>query len=118
MKETDAVRALSALSQATRLQAFRALVEAGPRGLTPSDLAARLRVAPSRLSFHLKELLFAALITQERDGRNLVYRAQFERMDRLMSFLTAHCCGGTPCAVAPRAPRARSTAGRKRTSTA
>ena len=97
MKESDVVRSLAALSQETRLQAFRALVVAGPDGMTPSDLAYHLDVAPSRLSFHLKELLYAGLISQERDGRNLIYRAQFDRMDGLMSYLTAHCCGGKSC---------------------
>jgi DNA-binding transcriptional ArsR family regulator len=103
VKEDDAIKALSALSQPTRLQAFRALVVAGPDGMTPSDLAYHLDVAPSSLSFHLKELLIAGLISQERDGRNLIYRAQFDRMDGLMSFLTAHCCGGKACAVTKRA---------------
>jgi ArsR family transcriptional regulator, arsenate/arsenite/antimonite-responsive transcriptional repressor len=99
MRQSDAVRALAALSQETRLQAFRALVVAGPEGMTPSDLAYHLDVAASRLSFHLKELLFAQLITQERDGRNLIYRARFDRMQSLMGFLTAHCCAGEACEV-------------------
>ena len=102
MKELEVVRALAALSQETRLQAFRALVVAGPEGMTPSDLAYHLDVAASRLSFHLKELLFAGLISQERDGRNLIYRVQFDRMDGLMSYLTAHCCGGKACEVTKR----------------
>ena len=67
--------------------------------MTPSDLAYHLDVAPSRLSFHLKELLYAGLISQERDGRNLIYRAQLHRMDGLLSYLTAHCCGGQACVV-------------------
>ena len=102
MKESDVVRALAALSQEIRLQAFRALVVAGQEGLTPSDLAYHLDIAPSRLSFHLKELQFAGLISQERDGRNLIYRAQFDRMEGLMSYLTAHCCGGKACEVTKR----------------
>lgn len=103
LKEADAVRSLSALSQPTRLQAFRALVVAGPDGMTPGDLAYHLDVPAPTLSFHLKELVFAGLITQEREGRNLIYRAQFDRMDALLSFLTAHCCGGSACAVTKKA---------------
>ena len=102
MKESAAVRALSALSQEARLQAFRALVVAGPEGMTPGDLAYHLDLAPSRLSFHLQELLAAELVSQERAGRNLIYRARFDRMDALMTFLTAHCCGGKACEATKR----------------
>ena len=79
MQETDVVRALAALAQEVRLRVFRALVVAGPAGLTPGDLAAQLEVAPNTLSFHLKELSHAGLISQERQGRNLIYRAAFEQ---------------------------------------
>ncbi len=99
MKEPDAIKALAALAQGTRLQAFRALVVAGPAGLTPSDLAFHLDVPAPTLSFHLKELLHAGLVTQERDGRNLIYRAAFDEMNALMDFMTAHCCAGEACAV-------------------
>ena len=102
MKVDDAVRALGALAQETRLQAFRALVVAGPDGMTPGDLAWHLDVPAPTLSFHLKELLAAGLATQQRDGRNLIYRADFKRMDGLMGFLTAHCCRGAACAPSRR----------------
>ncbi|MCU0949852.1 MAG: metalloregulator ArsR/SmtB family transcription factor [Burkholderiaceae bacterium] len=98
MEEKAVVPALGALAHPTRLQAFRALVVAGHDGLTPSDLADRMDVPAPTLSFHLKELLMAGLVTQEREGRNLIYRAQFEAMQGLMSYLTAHCCQGKPCA--------------------
>lgn len=98
MTEQQAVRALAALAQQSRLQIFRQLVGAGPAGMTPSQLAEALGVTASTLSFHLKELVHADLVTQERDGRHLIYRAAFGPMGALMSFLTAHCCQGEPCA--------------------
>ena len=97
MQETDVVRALAALAQEVRLRVFRALVVAGPAGLTPSDLAAQLGVAPNTLSFHLKELSHAGLITQERQGRNLIYRAAFDTMNALLAYLTENCCEGQGC---------------------
>ena len=99
--ESDVVRALAALSPDTPAS-LSALVAAGEDGLTPSDSAYHLDIAPSRLSFHLKELQFAGLISQERDGRNLIYRAQFDRMERSDAYLTAHCCGGKACEVTKR----------------
>ena len=97
MKEIDVVRALAALAQAVRLRVFRALVVAGHEGLTPGAMAEQLAVAPNTLSFHLKELVHAGLIGQERQGRNLIYRASFETMNELLGYLTDHCCQGTPC---------------------
>lgn len=97
MKEQDVVKSLAALAQPMRLRVFRALVVAGPGGLTPSALAEELAVAASTLSFHLKELTYAALVTQERDGRYLIYRAAFEQMNELLGYLTEHCCQGQPC---------------------
>jgi ArsR family transcriptional regulator, arsenate/arsenite/antimonite-responsive transcriptional repressor len=102
MEEKDVIQALSALAQPVRLRVFRALVGAGPVGAIPSTLGDELGVPASSLSFHLKELLHAGLVSQERDGRRLIYRADFERMNGVMAYLTAHCCQGTPCdAVAP-----------------
>ncbi len=97
MESTDVVKALAALAQASRLEVFRSLVVAGEAGLTPGALSESLGVAANTLSFHLKELLHAELITQERVGRNLIYRAQFERMDGVLSYLTDNCCQGKPC---------------------
>jgi DNA-binding transcriptional ArsR family regulator len=98
MNEKAAVASLAALAQAMRLRVFRALVGAGPQGMTPGALSATLDVPASTLSFHLKELMHAGLVSQERDGRNLIYRPAIEQMDALLTYLTAHCCQGVPCA--------------------
>ena len=97
MKETDVVQALAALAQEVRLRVFRALVVAGREGLTPGMLADQLQVASNTLSFHLKELTHAGLISQERQGRHLIYRASFDTMNALLAYLTENCCQGTPC---------------------
>ena len=97
MEETDVVKSLGALAQPVRLRVFRALVVAGPTGLTPGALAEALDVAATTLSFHLKELTHAGLVSQKRDGRHLIYRASFDRMNALLNYLTAHCCGGVVC---------------------
>ena len=97
MKETDAVISLAALAQGMRLRIFRALIGAGPQGMTPGTLSAVLDVPASTLSFHLKELMHADLVEQERDGRNLIYRPSIGRMNALLAYLTAHCCHGAAC---------------------
>jgi DNA-binding transcriptional ArsR family regulator len=99
MNETQTVSALSALAHVQRLRVFRALVIAGPEGLTPSVMAEQLDVARSALSFHLKELTRAGLVTVEQQGRNLIYRADFSRMNELLGYLTEHCCQGGTCEV-------------------
>ena len=99
MKEDQAVSALGALAHAQRLRVFRALVVAGPEGLTPSVLADQLDVARNTLSFHLKELAHAGLVTIEQQGRNLFYRADFAHMNGLLGYLTEHCCQGSTCEV-------------------
>lgn len=101
MDETTAVKALAALAQGQRLRAFRALVGAGPEGTTPGVMSVQLGVAPSALSFHLKELANAGLVTAQPRGRNLVYRASFGRMNALLAYLTEHCCAGANCAAVP-----------------
>lgn len=93
----DAIAALAALAQESRLAVFRLLVEVGPAGLAASRISERVGVPPSSLSFHLKELSHADLVTQRQDGRFVIYAANFERMNALMTFLTQNCCGGTPC---------------------
>ena len=103
MTESEVVKSLAALAQPVRLQVFRALVIAGPRGMTPSTMAEGLGMAASSLSFHLKELTTAGLVTQERASRNLIYRAAFERMNDLLGYLTQNCCEGAECAVEPSA---------------
>ncbi len=97
MKEKDVIKALGALAQANRLQIFRALVVQGPEGMTPMQLAQQMDMPANTLSFHLKELMHAALISQERSGRNLIYRAQFEQMTALLTYLTQNCCQGQAC---------------------
>ena len=101
MEEKTAVTLLAALSQPMRLRIFRALVGAARDGLTPGALSAMLDVPASTLSFHLKELLQAGLVSQQRDGRSLIYRPAIGRMDALLEYLTAHCCHGEPCEARP-----------------
>jgi DNA-binding transcriptional ArsR family regulator len=101
MNEALVVRHLAALAQEVRLRVFRALVVAGESGLTPGTLAEQLNVAPNTLSFHLKELSHSGLITQERQGRNLVYRASFAAMNELLGYLTENCCQGATCMASP-----------------
>ena len=110
MDERTAVTALAALAQGLRLRIFRALVGAGPLGLTPGALAATLDTPGSTLSFHLKELMHAGLVSQQRDGRHLIYRPELAQMDALMVYLTAHCChavDGAACGDGRSADRTR-----------
>lgn len=99
MEEEAVVKSLAALAQASRLRVFRALVVAGPEGLTPGALSESLELPSTSLSFHLKELMSAGLASQERQGRNLIYRASFDRMNALLAYLTDNCCQGQACAV-------------------
>lgn len=104
MEEKAAVASLAALAQGMRLRVFRALIGAAPQGMTPGALSATLGVPGSTLSFHLKELMHAGLVTQEREGRNLIYHPAIEQMNELLTYLTAHCCQGAACEVTS-APR-------------
>ena len=97
MEEKAAIASLAALAQGMRLRIFRALVGAGPQGMKPGALSATLDVPASTLSFHLKELMHADLVSQERDGRNLIYRPGLDQMNQLLTYLTAHCCMGAAC---------------------
>ncbi|HRD85657.1 MAG TPA: helix-turn-helix domain-containing protein [Rubrivivax sp.] len=97
MDEKSAVNALAALAQEARLRVFRALVGAGPQGMTPSALAAMLDIPGSTLSFHLKELVHADLVSVEREGRHLHYRPALGHMNALLAYLTDHCCLGMAC---------------------
>jgi ArsR family transcriptional regulator len=107
MDERNAVAALAALAQEARLRIFRALVGAAPDGLTPGALAAMLDIPSSTLSFHLKELIHADLVSVERDGRSLIYRPAISQMNELLGYLTDHCCQGRACA--PGTQRRRTT---------
>ncbi len=97
LNEATAVRFLAALAQVHRLRVFRALVAAGPSGLTPGVMATQLLITPSALSFHLKEMAYAGLVSTESRGRNLIYRANFEQMTSLLTYLTTNCCQGESC---------------------
>lgn len=94
MEIKSAVASLAALAQETRLSVYRALVEAGPKGLAAGRIAERLAVAPATLSFHLKELLHAGLVASRQDGRYVIYSANYEQMNGLLAYLTANCCRG------------------------
>ena len=96
MEGKDAVTALAALAQETRLSVFRLLVQAGLEGLPAGEIGTRLGVPAATLSFHLKELSYASLATSRQEGRFVYYAADFERMAALMSFLTENCCKGMP----------------------
>ena len=101
MDSITAVTALSALAQTSRLAVFRHLVEVGPQGAYPGDIAQRLDVPANTLSFHLKALAHAGLIQAEQQGRFIRYRANFVAMQALVGFLTENCCGGDPGQCAP-----------------
>jgi len=105
MKTTDAVRSLAALAQDTRLDVFRLLVQQGTSGLAAGEIAEQLRVSPATLSFHLKELAHAKLVTARQHGRFVFYTANFGVMNRLLGFLTENCCAvdGGACAPNPAA---------------
>ncbi|MEN5291216.1 metalloregulator ArsR/SmtB family transcription factor [Stenotrophomonas lactitubi] len=96
METKNAIAALTALGHATRLAAFRLLVEAGPAGRMAGDIGTALQVPPATLSFHLKELLQAGLVESESQGRNVCYRANFSAMTSLIEYLTHNCCAGSP----------------------
>ncbi len=104
MEDKDVIRALGALAHELRLQVFRALVVVGPKGITPGTMAEHLGVPAATLSFHLKELMNAGLVTQERQGRNLLYRAAYEQMSAVLAYLTANCCRGQDCLPASAVP--------------
>ena len=99
MEEKTAIASLAALAQGMRLRIFRVLIGAATQGMTPGELSVTLDVPGSTLSFHLKELTHAGLVTQEREGRNLIYRPSIEQMNDLLAYLTAHCCQGAACEI-------------------
>lgn len=112
MKTQQAIAALGALAQETRLAIFRLLVERGPDGLAAGAIAERLGVAATTLSFHLQQLMHADLIEQRRESRSLIYSAKFANMTALVGYLTENCCGGAAscapvCAAAEEAPPRR-----------
>jgi DNA-binding transcriptional ArsR family regulator len=101
MKNTDAVAALAALAQESRLDVFRLLVQAGPEGMAAGGVATALKLAPNTLTFHFDRLRDAGLVTVRREGRSMIYAARFEVMNGLLAFLTENCCQGAAEACAP-----------------
>ncbi|UDM53475.1 helix-turn-helix transcriptional regulator [Cupriavidus sp. MP-37] len=97
METNHALEALAALAHSIRLSVFRMLVQAGPAGLPAGRIAERMEMPASSLSFHLKELHRAGLLSSRQDGRSIVYTARFETMNALLGYLTDNCCGGNPC---------------------
>ena len=96
MDTRDAIEAMSALAQEHRMEVFRLLVKEGPSGLPAGVIAARLRISPSSLSFHIAQLARAGLVSSRRDSRNINYAADFRGMRDLLDFLTEDCCNGEP----------------------
>ncbi len=96
MKLKQALAALGALAQETRLAAFRHLIMAGPKGASAGSIAVALKITASTLSFHLKELERAGLVTQRRASRNIIYAANYSGMRGLLSYLMEDCCCGLP----------------------
>lgn len=92
MKTKEAIGSLSALASESRLSVFRLLIKRGPEGYTPSELSARLDIPAPTLSFHLRELAHAELVTSRREGRNLFYSPNLIRMNALIGYLTDNCC--------------------------
>ncbi len=109
MEKTNAVAALAALAQDNRLDVFRLLVRAGPAGMPAGAVADALDLAPNTLTFHFDRLRTAGLVTVRREGRSMIYAAQFDTMNALLGFLTENCCGGVSCmpAVACKPARKR-----------
>ena len=106
MKTNEAVVALSALAQESRLTVFRRLVELAPDGAFAGELAEFLEIPGNTMSFHLKALTQAGLISAESQGRHIRYRADVDRMQDLVGFLSDNCCGGQPCVPQSRKKRA------------
>lgn len=119
MDATNALACLAALAQETRLKLFRRLVQHGESGLAAGEIASQLGVAPATLSFHLKELSRAGLISARQDGRFIFYAPDFTAMNALLAYLTDHCCAadGMSCAVQPvkvAPPTSRKTAAKEK----
>lgn len=103
MEMSQAVDALAALAQRSRLAIYRRLVEAGPQGMPAGGIGEALELPPATLSFHLSQLVRAGLVRSRQDGRYVIYSADFEGMNALVGFLTENCCSGAACAPRRRA---------------
>jgi len=101
MESNDAILALAALAQSTRLDVFRLLVKHEPEGLAAGDIARALAVPQNTMSSHLSILLRAGLVSAQRCSRSIIYRADLERLQRVMLYMLEDCCGGRPEICAP-----------------
>lgn len=110
METTHAVEALAALAQASRLQIYRLLVEAGPDGMPAGRIGEQLQLPPATLSFHLSQLTRAGLARSRQEGRFVIYSADYASMNSLVGFLTENCCGGRSCKPTAARKRERSPA--------
>ena len=97
MQTPQALATLAALAQESRLAIFRHLVTVGPAGKAATKIGEELGIPPSSLSFHLKELTHAGLLTSRQESRFIIYAANYSHMDALIAFLSENCCGGNPC---------------------
>ncbi len=113
METPDVVEALSALSQESRLQIYRLLVETGPEGMQAGQIATALDLPPNTLTFHFDRLRRAALVTVRRDGRSMIYAARFDTMNDLLAYLTKNCCGGETQKCTPKSARPHKKSSRK-----
>jgi ArsR family transcriptional regulator len=111
MKIEAAVRSLAALAQDSRLATYRLLVQAGPEGLAAGEIAERLGIPASTLSFHMKALSHAGLVESRQESRFVYYTANFETMNALLGYLSDNCCGGRPCAPTALPIRRKNTRG-------
>ena len=113
MKKTEVVAALAALAQDTRLDIYRMLVQAGEPGLPAGRISERLDLPSPTLSFHLAQLKHAGLVTHRRDGRSIIYAANYPAMNGVLGYLTENCCGGdvarsdVPACIPGAAPRSK-----------
>jgi len=109
MKNTEAIQAFLALGQESRLNVYRLIVQKGDEGLMPSQIHEMLGIPHATLSFHLKELYLAGLITVERQSRNLIYRPNAQLVQNLSEFLLDNCCGGQSCVPLKPSKKAKSS---------
>ena len=114
MEMTEAVQALGALAQGSRLSIFRLLVQAGPEGLAAGSIGEKLELPAATLSFHLAGLTRAGIADSRQQGRFVIYTANFSNMNRLVGYLTENCCGGNSCEVKPGEANEKATRTRRR----
>jgi DNA-binding transcriptional ArsR family regulator len=112
MEQSHAVAALAALAQDNRLDVYRLLVQAGLDGMPAGNVASALKLAPNTLTFHFDRLRQAGLVTVRREGRSMIYAAQYDAMNALIAYLTKNCCGGASCAPSTACKPARTRRGK------